>query len=172
MATIKNITGSLAGFGQISHDPHNYFAGFGGATALALISTKGPDLTIETDKFVVKVYDVLGKYALQATLGTAPYVTISLDKMYRNTASAECLVAACESRIKLMGYESTRQCKTRLEERRRAEGYTQKQLAEITGIHVNVISRLERGEQDVLKCEFGTVVKLARALECRPEDLA
>ena len=171
---IKSITGKLDGFGQISHNPHDYFAGLGGAQLLSLVSTQDPSVIIETDKYTVCVYKVLGKYALQIVIGIKgimPYTTHSADKMYRNTASAECLVNAAESFMSLLHYTTTRQYKTRLEERRRAEGYTQKRLSEITGVHVNVISRIERGERDITNCEFGTVAKIAKALECRAEDL-
>lgn len=172
---IKSITGKIDGFGQISHNPHDYFAGLGGTQLLSLVSTQDPDVTIKTDKYTVCVYKILGKYVIQVVFGikgVMPYTAHNVDKMYRNTASAECLVSAAENAVKLLNYKATRQYKTRLEERRRAEGYTQKQLSDITGIHVNVISRIERGDRDISNCEFGTVVKLARALECRAEDIA
>lgn len=174
MTKIKSITGKLDGFGQISHNPHDYFAGLGGTQLLSLVSTQDPDVTIETDKYTVCVYKILGKYALQVVgiNGVMPYMTHNVDKMYRNTASAECLVNAAEESTKLMQMQMTRQHKTHLEDRRRAAGYTQKQLAELTGVHANIISRLERGEQDISNCEYGTVKKLAHALECRMEDLA
>lgn len=175
MIKIKKITGKLEGFGQISHNPHDYFAGLGGAQLLSLVSAQDPDVTIETDKYTVCVYQILGKYALQVVFGikgVMPYTAHNVDKMYRNTASAECLVNAAEESTKLMQMQMTRQHRTHLEDRRRAAGYTQKQLAELTGVHTNIISRLERGEQDISNCEYGTVKKLANALECRMEDLA
>ena len=48
---------------------------------------------------------------------------------------------------------------------------TQTMLAEKSGINVRIIQCYEQGMRDVRKAQFETVLKLAKALECEPEDL-
>ncbi len=51
---------------------------------------------------------------------------------------------------------------------RSAQGYSQEDLAERTGLHASEISRLERGAREP---RLGTIVKLARGLGVSVERL-
>ncbi len=51
---------------------------------------------------------------------------------------------------------------------RSAQGYSQEDLAERTGLHASEISRLERGAREP---RLGTIVKLARGLGVPAERL-
>lgn len=172
MANIKSITGSCFGFGQISNDPHQYFCSLGGGIALCMISAGEPAAIIDTGGYKLYVYMAFGHFCIQIVIGTKgilPYETIDCDKMFLNTASPECLVEAAEEQLRLMQY--TGKYQTLLESRRRAAGYTQKQLSELSGVHANIISRVEQGKQPIGKCTFDTICKLSAALQCRPENL-
>lgn len=54
---------------------------------------------------------------------------------------------------------------------RKEAGLTQNQLSESSGIHINVIGRIERGERSASKMSLETAAKLAAALNCHAEDL-
>lgn len=54
--------------------------------------------------------------------------------------------------------------------RKKAE-LTQKQLADTAGVHINIISRIERGERSASKLQLDTAARLAEALGCHAEDL-
>ena len=49
---------------------------------------------------------------------------------------------------------------------RRERGWSQERLAELSGIHVNTITRMERGEDATV----GTLIRLSAALECELPD--
>ena len=59
----------------------------------------------------------------------------------------------------------------KLNELRTKEFLTQKQLSEASGVHINIISRIERGERSSDKLQLDTAAKLAKALGCHAEDL-
>lgn len=61
--------------------------------------------------------------------------------------------------------------RTNLYRLRKACGYTQKQLADISGIDQTTISRMESGVRDINKTEVYTVYLMAQALGCPIEDL-
>lgn len=48
---------------------------------------------------------------------------------------------------------------------------TQSMLAEKSGINVRIIQSYEQGMRDIRKAQFDTVIKLAKALACEPEEL-
>ena len=50
-------------------------------------------------------------------------------------------------------------------------GLTQKALAERSGVSVRMIEQYEQGKKDLEHAQAATVVRLARALNCRVEDL-
>ena len=58
-----------------------------------------------------------------------------------------------------------------LKRQRKSAGLTQKELAERSGVKVRMIKAYEQGNQDISKAEAMSVIKLARALKCLPEDL-
>lgn len=55
---------------------------------------------------------------------------------------------------------------TKLSEVRKSTKYTQKQLAELTGINIRAIQQYEHGERDINKAAALTVYRLALALHC------
>lgn len=59
----------------------------------------------------------------------------------------------------------------RLKERRLHRGLTQTQLATAAGVNVRLVQHYEQGTKDINKAAALTVHLLARALECRVEDL-
>lgn len=60
---------------------------------------------------------------------------------------------------------------TKLQERRKAAGLSQSQLAAKTGISVRALQHYEQGSLDINKAAALTVYQLAQALGCRVEDL-
>lgn len=59
----------------------------------------------------------------------------------------------------------------RLKEIREREGFTQKGLAEISGVNLRTLQKYESGERDLLKAEVGVVIALADALEVTVYEL-
>ena len=57
MTKITNIINNnkIFGFGQISHEPREYFAAANGAEIGSILKYKAPDATIETEAFNVEV---------------------------------------------------------------------------------------------------------------------
>lgn len=58
-----------------------------------------------------------------------------------------------------------------LQQARKAAGLTQKQLAEITGIPLTLIQKLENGTREMAKVNVGYALKIARALSTTAEAL-
>jgi DNA-binding transcriptional regulator YiaG len=58
-----------------------------------------------------------------------------------------------------------------LKRQRKSAGLTQKELADKSGVKVRMIKAYEQDYQDISKAEARSVIKLARALNCSPEDL-
>lgn len=61
--------------------------------------------------------------------------------------------------------------KTALEFRRQTKRYTQKKLAEESGVNIRMIQHYEQGVKDLNRAQAITVYRLAQALECTVEDL-
>lgn len=59
----------------------------------------------------------------------------------------------------------------KLQEKRKAAGLTQAQLAAASGLSVRTIQHYEQGMLDFNKAAAVTVWRLARALGCQVEDL-
>ena len=58
-----------------------------------------------------------------------------------------------------------------LQERRKAKGISQAQLAEASGVGLPIIQKYERGAKDINRAAAISVKALADALGCRMEDL-
>lgn len=58
-----------------------------------------------------------------------------------------------------------------LKERRIEKGLTQAELAEQTGLSVRLIQKYEQNAQDLNRVYAISLYKLARALDCKYEDL-
>lgn len=54
---------------------------------------------------------------------------------------------------------------------RKERGYSQKQLADLSGVNVRMIQFYEQGARDINIAQADTVYKLAQALECNMEEL-
>ena len=54
---------------------------------------------------------------------------------------------------------------------RAGRGYTLKKLAELSGVNYMKIHYIEHGKVDAKNIRLETALKLARALNCRPEEL-
>ena len=54
---------------------------------------------------------------------------------------------------------------------RKQSHYTQKELAELTGVSLRMIRAYEQGDQDIRKAEAQSVFDLSRAFGCKPEEI-
>ncbi len=54
---------------------------------------------------------------------------------------------------------------------RENKGISQKKLANLSGVNIQMIQHYEQGVRDINKAQAITVLKLAKALECNMEDL-
>ena len=54
---------------------------------------------------------------------------------------------------------------------RKKAGLSQTELSKASGVHINIISRIERGERSANKLQLDTAAKLAKALGGHAEDL-
>jgi DNA-binding transcriptional regulator YiaG len=59
--------------------------------------------------------------------------------------------------------------KSKLKTIRKQSRFTQKELAELSGVTLRMIQAYEQGDQDILKAEAQTVFALSRVLGCAPE---
>ena len=64
-----------------------------------------------------------------------------------------------------------RQRKSKLQIIRKARGFTQKQLSEVSGVTLRMIQLYEQRQNDINKAQVNMVVSLAHALGCDVEDL-
>ena len=60
---------------------------------------------------------------------------------------------------------------TRLKEMRQRRGITQAQLSDASGVNIRAVQDYEQGSNDINKAAAITVLKLARALYCKMEDI-
>lgn len=58
-----------------------------------------------------------------------------------------------------------------LQRLRKAAGFSQSQLAKLTGINVQVLQQYERGARDLNGAKLVTLLKICNALECRLADI-
>ena len=61
--------------------------------------------------------------------------------------------------------------KNKLQQQRRLMAYSQRMLAEESGVNLRTLQQYESGAKSLHKASFDTVRSLARALCCGPEDL-
>ena len=59
----------------------------------------------------------------------------------------------------------------KLKEQRQKQKMTQKQLAEKSGVNQRTLENYECGKTDLKKASIETGIALAKALDCRVEDL-
>lgn len=52
-----------------------------------------------------------------------------------------------------------------------AKGYSQKQLAELSGVSLRAIQTYEQRQKDINKAQSDSLHRLAKTLECNMEDL-
>lgn len=60
---------------------------------------------------------------------------------------------------------------SKLKNRRVQKGFSQKGLSDASGVAKRAIQTYEQGERDIDKAHLETLCKLARALECKIEDI-
>lgn len=60
---------------------------------------------------------------------------------------------------------------TKLESIRRERGLTRAQLADASGVGLRVIEAYEQGLRDINEAAYIKVCKLAKALNCKPENI-
>ena len=159
-------TNHIFGFGQISHDPREYFLDCNGSLLYSFIKGK-PDAIIRTERYDINV-KVASGFCLQIV--TADGWRYNVGKQLINTASPECCVAAAEERLRLIELQMLDM--NRLEAHRKAAGLTRAKLAELSGLHPQLIAKYETGERDIEGASYRNVKKLASALQCKPEDIA
>lgn len=61
--------------------------------------------------------------------------------------------------------------KSRLSEIRKARGFTQQKLSDVSGVSLRMIQLYEQKQNDIGKAQVNVVVSLAKALGCEVEDL-
>ena len=61
--------------------------------------------------------------------------------------------------------------KTKLQQLRKAAGYSQSELAERSGVHVRMIQQYEIGAKDINKAAGASLLAMARVLGCEVEEL-
>ena len=66
---------------------------------------------------------------------------------------------------------NTKNGKSRLQEIRKARGFTQKQLSEASGVALRMIQLYEQKQNDISRAQVTVVLNLAKALGCEVEDL-
>ena len=60
---------------------------------------------------------------------------------------------------------------TNLKRIRVARGYSQKQLAEMSGVSLRAIQTYEQRQKDINKAQSDSLHRLAKTLDCKMEDL-
>ena len=61
--------------------------------------------------------------------------------------------------------------KSKLSEVRKARGFTQQQLSDVSGVSVRMIQLYEQRRNDINKAQVNIVLSLAKSLGCDIEDL-
>ena len=92
---------------------------------------------------------------------------VELEKLYStlHEASEQKCIDVIESRIREKEEEK------RLQKLRRLCGYSQRLLAEKSGVNLRTLQQYEIGAKDINNASFKTVMALSRALGCDVEEL-
>lgn len=61
--------------------------------------------------------------------------------------------------------------KTKLQQIRKARGFSQRELSEASGVTLRMIQLYEQRQNDISKAQVNIVIKLAKGLGCKVEDL-
>lgn len=61
--------------------------------------------------------------------------------------------------------------KTKLQQIRKARGFSQRELSEVSGVTLRMIQLYEQRQNDISKAQVNIVIRLAKALGCKVEDL-
>lgn len=98
------------------------------------------------------------------------YETIKMRDLLRmypslHEASEERCVDAFNRMIRLQTYA------TKLQQIRKASGYSQKELAEKSGVNIRMIQQYESRAKDINKAAIITVLSLSKVLGCQMEEL-
>lgn len=158
-------TNRIFGFGQISHNPRDYFLDCNGSLLYSFI--KGdPDAVIKTEGYDINI-KVASGFCLQ--IATADGWRINVSKQLINTASPDCCVAAAEEQIRIVNNLGKNM--RRIRAYREAAGLTRAELAELSGLHPQLITKYELGERELKQASYASVSKLAEALQCDIKDL-
>ena len=90
-----------------------------------------------------------------------------IERMYpaMHEASEQRFVDAVENMI------ARKTSATKLQTLRRLNGYSQRILAEKSGIHLRNVQQYEQRAKDINKAAVSTLVALAKTLNCQIEDL-
>jgi transcriptional regulator with XRE-family HTH domain len=66
---------------------------------------------------------------------------------------------------------TTARFKSKLKKRRVIKGYTQEELATLSGVNIKSIAAYEQNESKIASASVSTVAKLADSLGCEIEDI-
>ena len=157
-------TNHIFGHGQISHEPREYYLDSNG---ILYNWIKGkPDAVIKCEGYDINI-KVASGFCMQIAMPDGWKINIS--KQLINTASPECCVKAAEEQLRLVNLLKAPINKLRAH--REAAGLSRVQLGELSGVHPQNIARWELGERDLRNASYDTVIKLAKALQYKPEDI-
>lgn len=104
------------------------------------------------------------------------YDNISMEEIYKlypthHEASEEKFVDTVNAIIARKNEPIGANSPSRLQRQRKLCGYSQKQLAEKSGVNLRTLQQYESGAKDLSKAAVSTVAALAKVLGCRIEDI-
>ena len=154
----------IFGVGQLSNKSRDYYLDNNGTLYNWI---KGdPDAIIKCEGYDINI-KVASGFCMQIV--TPDGWKINVSKQLINTASPECCVAAAEEQLRLI--ELIKEPINKLRAHRVAAGLSRARLGAQSGVHPQNIARWELGERDLCNASYDTVIKLAKALQCKPEDI-
>ena len=160
------------GHGFISDDVDGYVSRSLDNLSRRLITEYCPlvaEITCDNGK-LIKVYNCFSEL-VPVSIYSDGWAPLVYPYTFINTVSPQCLANAIDNLDKVRGDEfKPGKIMQPLECQRRLLGLTQIQLAEMTGISQQNISRFEKGGQ-LNKASCETLKKLSKALRCTIDDL-